>query len=114
MCQLYRMCVKLAQFVGKQPCVNGAHSIGMDFAIEYQHKKSNHAQGGFWNMNYDKFTEKSREAFGEAQQMAAKMNHQELTGLHLLAALLKQTDGPVCSMLSRLNVDLKALNNEID
>ena len=65
-------------------------------------------------MNYDKFTEKSREAFGEAQQMAAKMNHQELTGLHLLAALLKQTDGPVCSMLSRLNVDLKALNNEID
>ncbi|MBR6059850.1 MAG: ATP-dependent chaperone ClpB [Victivallales bacterium] len=65
-------------------------------------------------MNYDKFTETSREAFGEAQQMAAKMNHQELTGLHLLAALLKQTDGPVCSMLSRLNVDLKALNNEID
>ena len=40
-------------------------------------------------MNYDKFTEKSREALGEAQQMAAKMNHQELTGLHLLAALLK-------------------------
>ena len=30
-------------------------------------------------MNYDKFTEKSREALGEAQQMAAKMNHQELT-----------------------------------
>ena len=25
-------------------------------------------------MNYDKFTEKSREALGEAQQMAAKMN----------------------------------------
>ena len=65
-------------------------------------------------MNYDKFTEKSREALGEAQQMAAKMNHQELTGLHLLAALLKQTEGPVCSMLSRMNVDLKALNNEID
>ena len=42
-------------------------------------------------MNYDKFTEKSREALGEAQQMAAKMNHQELTGLHLLAALLKQS-----------------------
>ena len=65
-------------------------------------------------MNYDKFTEKSREALGEAQQMAAKMNHQELTGLHLLAALLKQTEGPVCSMLSRMNVDLKVLNNEID
>ena len=65
-------------------------------------------------MNYDKFTEKSREALGEAQQMAAKMNHQELTGLHLLAALLKQTDGPVCSMLSRMNVDLKSLNQEIN
>ena len=65
-------------------------------------------------MNYDKFTEKSREALGEAQQMAAKMNHQELTGLHLLAALLKQTDGPVCSMLSRMNVDLNALNQEIN
>ncbi len=65
-------------------------------------------------MNYDKFTEKSREALGEAQQMAAKMNHQELTGLHLLAALLKQTEGPVCSMMTRMNVDLKALNNEID
>ncbi len=67
-----------------------------------------------FNMNYDKFTEKSREALGEAQQMAAKMNHQELTGLHLLAALLKQTDGPVCSMLSRMNVDLKSLNQEIN
>ena len=65
-------------------------------------------------MNYDKFTEKSREALGEAQQMAAKMNHQELTGLHLLAALLKQTDGPVCSMLSRMNVDLNTLNQEIN
>ena len=65
-------------------------------------------------MNYDKFTEKSREALGEAQQMAAKMNHQELTGLHLLAALLKQTDGPVCSMLSRMNVDLNSLNQEIN
>ena len=65
-------------------------------------------------MNYDKFTEKSREALGEAQQMAAKMNHQELTGLHLLAALLKQTEGPVCSMLSRMNVDLKVLNQEIN
>ena len=34
--------------------------------------------------------------------------------MHLLAALLKQTDGPVCSMLSRMNVDLKSLNQEIN
>ncbi|NLZ64662.1 MAG: hypothetical protein GX902_12740, partial [Lentisphaerae bacterium] len=44
-------------------------------------------------MNYDKITEKGRECFAEAQQLAGKMNHQELLGVHLLAGILRQKDG---------------------
>ena len=50
-------------------------------------------------MNYDKFTEKTRECFAFAQQLAGKMQHQELVGLHLLAGLLNDSEGTACSIL---------------
>ncbi|MDD4538241.1 MAG: ATP-dependent chaperone ClpB [Lentisphaeria bacterium] len=65
-------------------------------------------------MNYDKFTEKSREALGAAQQIAATMNHQELTDLHLLAALLKDSEGMVTALLQKMKQDPKQVNQEID
>ena len=65
-------------------------------------------------MNYDKFTEKSREALGVAQQIAATMNHQELTDLHLLAALLKDSDGMASALLQKMKQDPKQVNQEID
>ena len=65
-------------------------------------------------MNYDKFTEKSRECFADAQQSAARMNHQELTGLHLFAAMLRQKDGVVCALLQKQNKDIPTLLANVD
>ncbi len=64
-------------------------------------------------MNYDKFTEKSREALGGAQQLAATMNHQELVGLHLLAALLKDGEGLVGALLGKLGHDRNRVEQEV-
>lgn len=41
-------------------------------------------------MNMEKLTQKSRQAFMDAQQIAAEKHHQEVGGKHLLAALLAQ------------------------
>ena len=64
-------------------------------------------------MNYDKFTEKSREALGGAQQLAATMNHQELVGLHVLAALLKDGEGLVGALLGKLGHDRNRVEQEV-
>ena len=65
-------------------------------------------------MNYDKFTEKTRECFAFAQQLAAKMQHQELVGLHLLAGLLNDSEGTACSILSKMGANLKELRQATD
>lgn len=65
-------------------------------------------------MNYDKFTEKSREALQFAQRTAGEKNHQELTGYHLLKGLLADGDGVINSIMTHLKVDVRALSSEID
>ena len=44
-------------------------------------------------MDMKRFTEKSREALTATQQLTASRYHQEMTGKHLLAALLTQEEG---------------------
>ena len=65
-------------------------------------------------MNYDKFTELSRDCLGAAQQIAARMGHQELVGLHLLAAMLRQSSGLGTIILERAGLSLKSLSQEVD
>ena len=65
-------------------------------------------------MNYESFTEKSRECFAYAQQLAGRMQHQELVGLHLLAGLLNDGEGTACSILTRMGGDIKALRQACD
>ncbi len=65
-------------------------------------------------MNYDKMTEKCRECFAEAQQIAGRMNHQELLGLHLLAGILRQKDGIGPAILTKAGLTLPQLNREVD
>ncbi len=65
-------------------------------------------------MNYDKLTVKTREIIGEAQQLAAKLSQQELSGLHLLSAMLRQENGIATGVLQRLGRDAKALLPEVD
>lgn len=65
-------------------------------------------------MNYDKMTEKSRLCFSEAQQLAGKMNHQELLGLHLLHGLLSDSEGTACSILTKMGADVRGVRQAVE
>ncbi len=56
-------------------------------------------------MDFNRFTQKSREAISAAQQLAAERHHQELTGKHLLAALMDQEGGMTPRFLEHAGVN---------
>ncbi len=53
-------------------------------------------------MRMDKFTVKAQEAMAAAQELAQKADHAELRPLHVLAALLDQTDGLVRPLVEKI------------
>lgn len=55
-------------------------------------------------MRLDKFTLKSQEAVQTAQEIADQHQHQAITDVHLLEALLEQKDGVVVPILQKLGV----------
>ena len=65
-------------------------------------------------MNQDKYTEKTIEALRTCQQIAVGKGHQELSAMHLLAALLQDNEGLIPAILGKLNVDLRALKGEVE
>ena len=65
-------------------------------------------------MRLDRFTVKSRDALASAESVARQRNHQEVTGLHLLAALLQQQDGLVRPLLERTGVAIPVLEASVD
>lgn len=60
-------------------------------------------------MDINRFTQKSREAIAMAQQIAAERHHQEITGKHLLLALLNQEGGIVPRFLQHAGVNTETL-----
>jgi ATP-dependent Clp protease ATP-binding subunit ClpB len=64
-------------------------------------------------IRYDKLTVKAQEALQEAQEVAARANQQQIEPLHILAALLAQSDGLVAPLLSKLGVSPETLSAEI-
>ncbi len=65
-------------------------------------------------LRFDKMTVKAQEALQEAQEIAARHEQQEIAPLHLLSALVAQTDGVVPSLLARLGVRSETLTAEIE
>jgi len=65
-------------------------------------------------IKFDKFTVKAQEAIGEAQQIAASYNHQEIKGEHLLLALINQKDGVVPSILQKLEINFEGLKIKLE
>jgi ATP-dependent Clp protease ATP-binding subunit ClpB len=65
-------------------------------------------------LRFDKMTVKTQEALQDAQEIAARHEQQEIAPLHLLSALVAQTDGVVPSLLTRLGIRTDALASEID
>ena len=64
-------------------------------------------------MRLDRFTLKAREAVQSAQALALENNHQEITPLHLVRALMEQREGVVVPILQRLGVDVAALRSRV-
>ena len=58
---------------------------------------------------FDKFTIKAREAVQAAQELATDYGHQEIDGVHMLAALLAQKQGVVPALISKLGADRAAI-----
>ncbi|MEO8190052.1 MAG: ATP-dependent chaperone ClpB [Acidobacteriota bacterium] len=65
-------------------------------------------------MRFDQLTIKAQEAISEAQTNARSRGNAELTGEHLLAALLSQPEGVVVPILQKLGVDPGALAREVE
>ena len=59
-------------------------------------------------MDFEKLTRKSQEAISSAQSIAVEMNHQELVPMHLVLALIRDPQGLIASILSKLNVERSA------
>jgi ATP-dependent Clp protease ATP-binding subunit ClpB len=61
-----------------------------------------------------KFTDKAWEAIVQSQDVVRRYKHQNLEAEHLLIALLEQPDGDTTSILTRLEIDLPKLAQQID
>ena len=59
----------------------------------------------------DKLTHKAQEAVQHAQELAADAGHPQVEPLHLLAALLRETDGVVRPVLEKINADVGQLDS---
>ena len=71
-------------------------------------------QGVAITFSFDKLTVKAQEAVQRAQQLAAEWNHPEIDPLHLLAALLRESDGLVRPVLEEIGVQLEQLHEIVE
>ncbi len=60
-------------------------------------------------MNLDKYTQKAQEAVAQAQELAQELSHQSIEPAHLLLALLKQDEGVVPALVTRVAGSAAAL-----
>src|SRR2546422_5493198 len=65
-------------------------------------------------LRFDKMPVRAQEALQEAHDIAARHDNQQIEPLHLLSALVAQTDGVVPALLARLGVPAEALTQEIE
>src|ERR1700682_215055 len=65
-------------------------------------------------LRFDKMTVKAQEALQSAQEIAARHENQQIEPIHLLAALVAQTDGVVPPLLARLGIRVEPLSQDIE
>jgi len=65
-------------------------------------------------MRLDKFTIKSQEALGAAEELARSGSNQEITPEHLLLALIRQEGGVVGPLLERLGVETGLITRRLE
>ena len=64
-------------------------------------------------MNIEKFTNKSKEALLASQTIAQEYQNAELLNLHLLLALLRQSDGLTPSIVEKLGLSCKLFEQKV-
>ncbi len=64
-------------------------------------------------MNMEKFTEKSQAALLGSQQIAEELSHQAIEPIHILLALLRQDDGVVPALVTKVAGSIAALREEV-
>ncbi len=64
-------------------------------------------------MDLEKYTQKSQNAILDAQRLAQDYNHQSIEPTHLLLALLKQDDGVVPALVTKVSGSVVALRQEL-
>jgi ATP-dependent Clp protease ATP-binding subunit ClpB len=64
-------------------------------------------------MKLDKFTQKSQEAIFQAQEIARDYNHQNIEPAHLLLALLRQDQGVVPAIVTKVAGSVQGLRDEL-
>ncbi len=69
-------------------------------------------------MNFDRYTQKAQEAVSQSQQVALEFGHQLIEPAHLLLALLRQQDGIVPALVTRISGStaglLEAVNKDLE
>ena len=65
-------------------------------------------------IRFDKLTIKAQEALQSAQEIAQKLNHQEVDCEHLLTALIQQPDGLVRPLLEKLGANPDEILRRLD
>ena len=65
-------------------------------------------------LRFDKMTVKAQEALQQANDVAARHENQQIEPVHLLEALVSQTDGVVPPLLARLGIRTEALTQETE
>jgi ATP-dependent Clp protease ATP-binding subunit ClpB len=63
-------------------------------------------------MNLERYTQKSQEALLSAQRLAQEYNHQSIEPLHLLLALLRQSEGVVPAIVTQVAGSIQGLRDE--
>src|SRR3954469_20995757 len=65
-------------------------------------------------MRFDKFTIKAQEAVSGAQELAQRKNNAEILPLHVLAALLNETEGVVQPLLQKLGANAARIRQIVE
>ena len=62
---------------------------------------------------FNNYTTKAKEAIHRAHQLAVERGHNQVSTLHLLAALLLQEESMVVPMLEQVNIDVAHLSDSV-
>jgi ATP-dependent Clp protease ATP-binding subunit ClpB len=65
-------------------------------------------------MRFDKFTIKAQEAVSRAQEIAQQKDHAQLLPLHLLAALLGESEGVVTPILQKVGANVQRIGQIVE